>query len=94
MCLRRLLQSRRRRAADIGAATNDPLTELALRMHAEFVRPDFLDRLAAFHGLGPTEPLTSEHFASFDAYRRDVALRAIAAESGVDGGIEPGPDGG
>ena len=80
--LRRLFPRRTR------TATVEPLslTPLQQRMHAEFVRPDFLDRLAAFHGLGPDDVPTPEHFATFDAHRRAEHLRALEAEQ------EPRPD--
>ena len=85
MRLSRILQPRRRTIVVETSVTDDPSAELAAelarRMHAEFVCPNYIDRVAAFHGLGPADELTREHFASFDAYRRDAALRAIADES-------------
>lgn len=78
MGLLRLLLSRRGTA---GSSQPVALTALEQRMHDEFVRPDFLDRLTAFHGLEPDDVLTREHFASFDAHRLAEHRRALAAEN-------------
>lgn len=59
------------------------------QMHQEFVRDDFLDRLAEHAGIDEGDQATREQFAAFDAARRaEHERRYDQAQRGDDNELE------